>query len=424
MIPLLLALVLQGGPAASGDTLTLTLDEAMQRVVSTAPTLSAARRRTDAAQARVRQARRWMNPTLQVAGENLGATREVTGLPGLDGTEGQILLGTTLPLGGDRTARISRTGAEAREMAATASLTEADLRLSLLEAAARSARDRAMARFAMDEAQGLETLAVNLRRQAELGRISEGEAARAHLASVSSWTQYARAQAQAAASRAELARLVGADSALVEVVMPTCVGPWAPVDGSLPEADLIRARMEVGEARVREADAAAIPDITPQAGLRRSAGFSALYVGFEIPIPLFDRNRDRREAARIEAAATRDDAQAVLRGLRAERDAAVQSLAATEAAGTRFSQDWDRALDRTIESAEARYRLGEGTLTELLDSRRARLQALSDHERWVSERLIWRARVARYSGQRLTGTSICATPAAQNQTISETENIR
>lgn len=453
MIALLLALVIPGGPqgiatpaesmadpalqashsipsgvpALQPDTLTLTLEQALERAVTEAPALSAARERAGAAQARARQARLWGNPSLQVAAENLGATRDITGYSGLDGVEGQVLLGATLPLGGDRSARIFRTGAEARAMSAAAAVTEADLRLRVLEAAAGAARDRRLAGFALEEAQGLEELASKLQRQAESGRISEGEAARAHLEAVSGWTEYARTRSQAALSAAELGRLLAADSLTVQVDIPTCSADWAPETGPLPDATLLQARTEAADGRVREARAAGIPDITPQAGLRRSAGFSALYLGIEIPIPLFNRNQGEREAAGQEARATREDARDILLGLQAEREAAFRSLAVLEEAGTRFSQDWTNALDRTMEAAEARYRLGEGTLTELLDSRRARLQALGDRERWAAERLIWRARAARYSGQQITAGSVCGATAGQNETIanlSDTEEAR
>jgi cobalt-zinc-cadmium efflux system outer membrane protein len=312
-------------------------------------------------------------------------------------------------------------------MAAAAAVTEADLRLEVLEAAAGVVRDRRLAGFALEEARGLEELASNLQRQAESGRISEGEAARAKLAAVSGWTEYARVRSQAALSTADLGRLLGVDSAVVQVDIPPCTGGWTPGAGSLPDTALVRARSEAAEGRVREARAAGIPDITPQAGLRRSAGFSALYLGIEIPIPLFNRNQGEREAARQEVQAVREDARDILLGLQAEREAAVRSLEAIEDAGARFSQDWRNALDRTMEAAEARYRLGEGTLTELLDSRRARLQALGDRERWQAERLIWRARAARYSGQEITAGSVCGASADLNQTISimsDTEEVR
>jgi len=415
MTPLLLALIFTGVQPPPSDTLTLTLGEALERAVSQAPALLAAESRAEAAEARTRQARLWTNPSLQLAAENVGAARDVTGYPGLRGMEGQILIGATLPLGGDRSARIFRTEAEARVMGAAAAVTEADLRRRTLEIAAGAVRDRRLAALALEEAQGLDALASNLLRQAEAGRISEGEAARAELAAVSGWTEYARIRSQAALSGAELGRLLGVDSLTVQVDIPDCVAGWTPEPGILPETDLLQARTEAAEGRTREARAAGIPDITPQAGLRRSAGISSLYLGIEIPIPLFNRNQGEREAALGEASAVREDARDMRLGLQAQRDAAIRSLVAVEEAGARFGQDWGRALDRTLEAAEARYRLGEGTLTELLDSRQARLQALGDWERWKADRLIWRARAARYSGQEITAGSVCGHAAGLSE---------
>jgi len=379
MIPLLLALAVQVPPAGSlapADTLNLTLKEALDSAVANAPSLSAARTRAEAAGARNRQARIWTNPVLSVTTENLGATEQVTGYRGLEGVEGQILLSPLLRIGGDRSALVARTLAERREMEASADMTEADLRLRVLEMAATAAQDRALAVYALEEAVGLDTLALTLQRQAEAGRLSDGEAARARLAAVSGWTEVARANSRAAASNAELARLMGMDPSLPVVVeIPTCDGSWLPRNGPLPEQALADARTQVAQGRVREARAAAIPDVIPQIGLRRSGGFSALYLGLEIPVPLFDRNQGTRDAARLERRAAEEDARSLAARIQAERLAALRSLEATEAAGAQFTPQWRRALERTVEAAEARYRLGEGTLTELLDSRKARLIA-------------------------------------------------
>lgn len=411
MIPLLLALAIQahgGGASLLADTMSLTLQDALATAVATAPALSAARSRADAADARNRQAGLWTNPLLSMTAENLGATEEVTGFRGLDGVEGQILLSPLLRLGGDRSALVARTRAERLEMEAAADMTEADLRLRVLETAATASQDRALAAYVREEAEGLDALALTLQRQAEAGRLSDGEAARARLAAVSGWTEVARADSRAAASNAELARLLGMDPSVPVVVeIPQCEGPWTPQEGPLPESALADARTQVARGRVREARAAAIPDVIPQVGLRRSGGHSALYMGLEIPVPLFDRNQGTREAARLERRAAEEDARALDTQLQAQRSAALRSLDATEAAGARFTPEWRAALERTVEAAEARYRLGEGTLTELLDSRRARLMALGDFQRWQAERVTWRARAARLSGQPITAESLC-----------------
>jgi uncharacterized membrane protein YccC len=100
--------------------------------------------------------------------------------------------------------------------------------------------------------------------------------------------------------------------------------------------------------------------------------------------------------------------QEVERRLDAQHTAALRALQALEAAGSRFDEAWIRALDQAVEASEARYTLGEGTLTELLDGRRARLQALADREYWRAEWLVWRGRVARTAGRPITEDILCA----------------
>ena len=61
-----------------------------------------------------------------------------------------------------------------------------------------------------------------------------------------------------------------------------------------------------------------------------------------------------------------------------------------------------------VTAAETRYDLGEGTLFELLDARRTRLQALDDHASWQMELWGARTRLARLSGVAPDAAVICS----------------
>jgi hypothetical protein len=127
----------------------------------------------------------------------------------------------------------------------------------------------------------------------------------------------------------------------------------------------------------------------------------------------------------MEVGAMEEEAQALRQSLEALLAASLRSLTAVEDAGMRFTAQWRGSLERTVESAEARYRLGEGTLTELLDSRKARLAALGDFERWRAEQLSWRARVARFSGAPMDPGSLCsASPDLQSPIPVLTNNFQ
>lgn len=412
MIPVLAtALVLLGAPqqVLPGDTLAMTADEAFLRAIESAPALQASRSRTTAAGALLQQAGAWSNPVLSVTAENLGATQPTTGIPGMRGVEGQAVIAGLLPIGGDRGAL--RAGAEARLLEARSMevRTETDLRSALVEAIAWAARDDERLRRAREEASGLESLAVALTAQAEAGRASEGEAARAQLAMVSAHTAAAQVAVQAAVSRERLTLLLGlAPGTQVRVRLPSCTAPSsAPEPTRAPEVAVAAARRQAAAATVSQLRAARIPDLAPQVGVRRSAGVSALYLGFSIGLPLFDRSGSWIAAAASEEAAMQAELDRVERQAAAERASAQQGLIVLEEAGTRYTDAWAGALDQAVRSAEARYRLGEGTLTELLDGRRARLQALDGYETWRADLFTQRARVARLSGTPIDATALC-----------------
>jgi len=412
MIPVLAtALVLLGAQqqVLPADSLVLTADEAFVRALESAPALQASRNRTYAAGSLLQQAGAWSNPVLSVTAENLGATQPTTGIPGMRGVEGQAVLGGWVPIGGDRGAL--RAGAEARLLEARSMevRTEADLRSALVEAIAWAARDDERLRRAREEATGLESLAVALAAQAESGRASEGEAARAHLAMVSAHTTAAEVAAEAAASRERLTLMLGLPPATaVRVRLPSCTAPSAPPKTSQPpEVAVAQARTQAAAAAVSQLRAGRIPDLAPQVGVRRSAGVSALYLGFSIGLPLFDRSASSIAAAASEQAAMQAELDRVERQAASERASAQQGLIVLEEVGTRYTEAWASALDLSVRSAEARYRLGEGTLTELLDGRRARLQALDGYETWRADLFTQRARVARLSGTPIDATTLC-----------------
>lgn len=389
------------------DTLAMTPGELFRRAAE-APEIRAAQERVQASEARVRQAGLIPNPTLSGNVENLARQEELTGESGWAGSEGQLLLGSRIRLGGDGSAarRVEEAGAQGARAAVLR--TEADLGVWVVEAVAEVLRDGALVELARQEAEGIARLEEVVRLQAELGRASEGEAARLALARTSAGVTVARMEARRAVSRAEILRLTGLPPERpLSITLPSCT-PLAPPAGARPpELEEAEARVRGWEATGAELRARAIPDLLPEAGLRRMGGVEALYLGLSVELPLFDRNQGAREAARREAMAAEAELEGLERRLAAEHAAAVDALLALETAGSRFDERWARALDRTTEAAEARYTLGEGTLTELLDGRRARLQALSDREDWRAEWLAWRARAARSAGQPITEHILC-----------------
>jgi cobalt-zinc-cadmium efflux system outer membrane protein len=415
------------------DTVTVSAAEALTRAVEASPAVEAAALEAQSAAFGAQQAEAWGNPLLSVSVENLGSSEEFTGVPGVRGLEGQALLSTSVGLGGDRGSRIRYAQALERQASAGATVVRADHAQAAAEIIAAALRDRALVETAREELETMDRLAAALALQEEEGRASRGDAARADLARGQAATRLARRRVAEAGSSETLARILGLEpGTAVNVTLGACVrpdspeappdGPEAPADSltpgmASPVPDLLAAdaRLEAAQAGIDQALARRVPDLIPQVGLRRTGGNSGLYLGINAALPLFDYGNRGVDAARASEAAADRGREDLVRRLAAERSAAARSRQALEAAGQAFSAAWRANLEAAVTAAEARFELGEGTLYELLDNRRARLAALEDYWQWQAEWWAARAREARLEGAGLSAFAPCAFPETEGE---------
>jgi outer membrane protein TolC len=413
----MLALVMLGLLQQAPDTLRLDGAEALRRAVAGAPALRAAAARDSASQALVRRAGSWRNPVFSVTAENLGAEVQTTGRSGIAGIEGQMIIEQTFTLGGDRGAAISEARARAGAAGATWAGTDADIRLQAISAIALADRDAANARFAAQESVVLRQVAAMMSRRAAEGRSSGGDAALATLEAASAASMAARRGALAAESQAELARVVGAvPGEYVRIDVANCPAP-RPVIATARPAELVRADFDVAaaDAAVAAARAARVPDLRPSAGLRRTQGFSGLWLGLSLDIPIMPSGSASEQAARYQADAARQERDALAGQVSARRAGADAALAELDGAAGVFDTQLVADLERAIRSAESRHAAGEGTLVELLITRRARLALLTEYEEWRAAQRIARARAARLNGVLIDGEMLCDNDGRQLQ---------
>jgi cobalt-zinc-cadmium efflux system outer membrane protein len=258
--------------------------------------------------------------------------------------------------------------------------------------------------------------------QADAGRASEGDAARARLAAGMAATRLGRREGRLAVSSAELARRLGYPAETVLRLAPSvCSVPASSVTTGAPEAagEPRPPELRVADARVEAARGATdvargirLPDFQPQVGIRRTGGNSGLYLGLATHLPLFDRGSARIGASVAEEIAAEADRRDAEQRWAAALAGAQGTVAALARAGATFDEGWFAAVDRTVEAAEARFRLGEGTLFELLDSRRARIQALEDFHTWQAEWWQAQAEVERLRGRAAPASIVCTHPLA------------
>jgi outer membrane protein TolC len=396
--------------ALQTDTVTVTAGEVLSRSRDQSPAVHAAARRMEAASFTRRAAGRWANPVVSAVAENIGATEAVTGISGIKGIEGQLVLTQPLALGGDIGASVDAANASSLVAEARYALTTAETELEAAVALAQLRRGRAIVRNAVQEVASLDLLVNALDLRVAAGRSPLGDAARARLALGQAASRLARSEAASAHSNARLARLLGLPPAtIVLITIGRCEAPpEAPQSEGFP-ADVLVAEQGValGVAARSYEHANRVPDLFPQVGWKRTAGVSGLYLGMSLAVPILNGGGPNVEAAESETSA-REVELAATKMFIAERAVAAQAeLEALDRAGARFDARWVAALDQSLMAAEANYDLGEGTITELLDHRRARLAALDDFALWQAERRVARAQVARWTGTRLSGAAFC-----------------
>lgn len=385
---------LLGGAAPFAQAETPSFAALLERAQASAPQLLEQAANVRAAQAQVRQAGAWLNPTLDASFENLHAPE--TG--GASQRQDTYALTQVFEIGGKRAARIE---AEQHRAAATGTRErQARLAFATELAIAYAGAEAMQERQAVAEA-ALERAGDDLRAAQALvkaGREAELRLAQARASAAAARAAQQSAAADATEALARLAALVGAPEPFIRIDHPfmakvTAATPapaWSPEQS--PALAAASAERDALAAQVRVEQKRAIPDIGVSVGVRRFAWSSdrAATVGVSASIPLFDRNRSGVDAARerassaaIRVEAARLDAVASRRSALAQAAASEQRLKAAEEGETaaleayrlgRIGYEADRtpllellAIRRALSDAQA--------LT--IDTRLARVRALA-----------------------------------------------
>ncbi|WP_428153924.1 TolC family protein [Brevundimonas sp.] len=306
---------------------------------------------SDAAEARVRQARTRPNPTVSLEAENALGSGPFDGYASAETT---VSLSQDLELWGRRRARIGAATAEA----GTAAL-QRDL--AMVETAGRLAQTYADAEAAGRRAvlaqEGL-ALAVADARAAlalvEKGRepVLRGIQAESEAAAARATLDEAQAERDAAFARlTAVAMLSRPVTAIAVSLLDQAAGPVVPSLTTVPAVRVAEARRTAAERRIDVERIAARPDVTASVGLRRfeAEDATALTFGVSLPLPLFDRNRGNIDAARADYRA------ADARLAQARLDAVADRAAASARLGASASRV--AASDAGVSAAEEAYRL-------------------------------------------------------------------
>lgn len=360
-------------PIEAGQT--LSLDRALELAGATSPTLDAAEADIQAAAAARTVAGLRPNPSVTVEAENVAGSGPYRGVESLETT---TTLALPIELGGKRSARIGVADARSQRVAIQAAITQADLRLSVIQAYAEAVAAQQRVTTARDQAriaaEGLRAAQVRV----QAGRASPIEAERANVARINADAEVERTQRLVEVARYSLSRIIGQpvagnlDTGWFANVR-AAYGPMPEIEsaGTLAMA-AAEADLAIADAGVRLARAQRVPDLTVGAGARymRDSGDTAALFSISIPLPLFNNGRaavaqassERLRAVAQQRVAAIEVDQAIAR---AQAEAANAATTAATASGPAL-----QAAEEAARIARIGYREGKFGQLELLDAER------------------------------------------------------
>lgn len=400
-LPMLVPLGSSAAQATAPEPLTLAA--VVERARTHHPALAAASARRHAASSLARQDAAFANPVVEWRRENLGAPLT----PDVFATVAQ-----PLDVSGRRFALRARVGDVDRGAIADSVTTLRDVETAAARAFVHASLASALLGLAEQQRADAEQLARFEATRAAEGGVAEVVAMRTRVEHERMRIAEATARATLAAATVELARAMGTS--------PDSLPPIAPLTATVSSLDSLpsaKAAVEYALAHRSELAAltasanaanqrlsaerrAVLPDVVVEVGAKQTAGFSTRVVGVSVPVPLLNRNTAARERAAADLDLVKADRRAMEDAVRA---GVIQALESCTALLASRPADVDSLVARASEVAriaEAAYAAGGGSLLELLDARRAHLDAMTAALRWTAD-----LRLARLELRRALGLS-------------------
>lgn len=382
-------------PAAS-----LTLEQAVQRVMDANYALSSARYAADSSEGIVLQARARPNPVLGIEVEDTSrkATRNTT-----------TTLSLPIELGGKRDARVA-----AAELARDAARQEA-------RQVQADVRARAVAAFfevlVAQERTALSAKTVDIARAAyriadkrvEAGRAPPLEADRARVELANAELERDEAASLLDLARQSLSALWGSPvprfaKAEGNIAAPANRPGLDDLSAALeksPALQAARLESERSRAQVAVERSKRYPDIEVSASVIRNneQGRNQMMLGVSIPLPLFDRNQGNVYEASMLAYKSRDDYLGLKVRLQAQLQRAASQFDIARNAALRLESEILPGADTAYTRAERGFEAGKFGFIEVLDAQRALFQARARYLSALSDAYQALAQIDRILGQ-------------------------
>ncbi|NDZ11653.1 cobalt-zinc-cadmium resistance protein [Variovorax sp. WS11] len=339
------------------------------------PSVSAARRELEASEAEVRQADLPPNPELAVLLEDeRRATRTTT-----------AQLNIPLELGGKRAARVAE-ARRASELAQAGLLgAQAELRAQLLAAFFRVLVAQERVKLA-DASTQLSTRGADATaRRVAAGKISPVDETRARVEQANAGLELADARAELQSARQALAAFWGSpelgqaqvEGKLDALPVRADAQQLLAALETAPTLEASRLEWERRKAAVEVERSRQTPDLTLNVGAKRSndTRITQAVIGVIVPLPLFDRNEGRLQAALSRADKAEDDYRATRIRLANEARQAASQLALARASAQTLKTTILPAAQQAHDAATRGFEAGKFGFLDVLDAQRSLLQA-------------------------------------------------
>jgi cobalt-zinc-cadmium efflux system outer membrane protein len=381
---LVAALIFQAfPPPVLADQAHLSLGSALDQARMQNPQVAMARARVLEAEGMRKQASLIPNPSLYASSENtpLGGSQPFTF--GND-TDDYVYLIQKIELGGKRSRRVAFASENVSQMSIQSEVAMHQLLARVATAYWMAAGSAALDRLYKREVNTLDAV-VDYNR----ARVQKGANAEADLIRIQLESDRLKAQARLAAEQARrfliaLYREMGAsafpDSAVFTDRLDDLSGIRPPdlqtVFSDRPEMRAARESLKQAEANFDLQRANAVPDPQLMAGYKRFSGSgqftgqNTLFFGFQVPLPIFDRNQGQIAAAQAQVLGAKDAVADQEIAIRAEVESALSDYGSRRQALLKVLPAMARRAAASDQIAEGAYRLGGADILRFLDATR------------------------------------------------------
>ena len=381
---LVLALIFEAfPPAVLADQISLSLASALAQARTQNPQVAIARSRVSEAEGMRVQAGLIPNPVLYATSENtpLGGSQPFTF--GND-TDDYVYLNQKIELGGKRSRRVAFASEKVGQMTIQSEIATQQLLARVATAYWMAAGSAAVDQLYKREVSTLDDMVDYNRARVKRGATAEADLIRIQLESDRLKGQARLAAEQARRSLIALYREMGASSFPDSVAFADRLddlGAIQPPDiqtvlRDRPEMRAARAGVKQAEANFNLQRANALPDPQLMAGYKRFSGSkpftgqNTLFFGFQVPLPIFDRNQGQIAAAQAKVMGAKEAVTDQEIAIRAEVASALSDYASRRQALLDVLPRMAHRAALSDQIAEGAYRLGGADILRFLDAAR------------------------------------------------------